>query len=222
MSFYFFRRIVRKSPLEGFIMFSFILTAIEKLLDRDFVCPCEPSRNIWSCVCYALVPAAASSAFTFYALWPGPRRQNRTESVEKLTRIIYCVGSAFVWLVLFFLDGRYIACASSQWEGIYSEDLVPWCKPLGNATSPEWCQKRTRKMFFISEMVGFALLLLVVCLLGFYSLKNWDRDMTDGTPHPDQIEMQDLMQYHLRSLPVSQLLTLDHASSTDHNDPKDQ
>ncbi|KAL6470803.1 hypothetical protein MHYP_G00219220 [Metynnis hypsauchen] len=116
---------------------------------------------------------------------------------------------------------RYIACASSDWEGIYSEDLVPWCKPLGNATLPEGCQKRTRELFFISEMVGFALLFLLVCLLGAYSFKNVDRDVTDGTPHTEQIEMQDLMQYHLRSLPVSQLLTLDHASSTDPSGHQD-
>ena len=40
----------------------------------------------------------------------------------------------------------------AAWEGRYSEELFPWCSTLGNATSLEEFQKRTRKVFCVSEV----------------------------------------------------------------------
>ncbi|KAL6470548.1 hypothetical protein MHYP_G00216670 [Metynnis hypsauchen] len=155
----YFRAIIRKSPLEAFVLFSFILLVVEKLVERGFVCPCIHGQNITLCIFYALVPGLASSAFTYCTLVPDPHRNN---GEQKRKRIGYSIGSFFIWLALFFLDGRYIACASSYWEGIYHMDLVPWCVSTGADRLSTDYRLKTQTYFFASEVTGFVLLTAII------------------------------------------------------------
>lgn len=81
------------------------------------------------------------------------------EQVEKSRskgQKLYSLLSVSIWLSLFFLDSRYVACAGSYWEGIYTKsatlEIVKWCKPIGNETSVLESEQWTLYMMIISQV----------------------------------------------------------------------
>lgn len=53
--------------------------------------------------------------------------------------------SAIIWLIFFFFDGRYVACACSDWGGMHTvTDSLIWCKQTENDTMV--FQKKTHQV----------------------------------------------------------------------------
>lgn len=104
---------------------SLVLLVLEKLMDLDFVCPCQPGYNEVICACYAIVPFVTCFAFAFRFVAPKPEdRGNST-----CNKVLYSLLIACIWLFLFFVDGRYVSCACSNWSGEYTETgALKWCK----------------------------------------------------------------------------------------------
>lgn len=111
---------------------SLVLVVLEKLMDNDFVCPCQPAFNEWICVCYGAVPFITSFFLTlsFIDLKPEDKVMNGNSECSK---VLYSFLISFIWLFLFFFDSQYMACACSRWDGEYTETgALKWCKPKGN------------------------------------------------------------------------------------------
>ncbi|XP_060719548.1 uncharacterized protein LOC132841276 [Tachysurus vachellii] len=195
---------------------SFCLGLIEKLLESDFVCPCQPLYNEFQCASYAIVPFFVCFIYTLCNLEessvtegggkedeskrkvssstdtstkPEARRrddvpaepENRgTEDVRENTtrsfaekseevkssctceKFHYSLLISSIWLFFFFVDGHYVACACSDWGGEYTvTGALQWCKPKGNETEVLGCLQKTQRYMFISQMVGFGILLMI-------------------------------------------------------------
>ncbi|KAF5888358.1 calcium homeostasis modulator protein 6-like, partial [Clarias magur] len=130
-------------------IFSLVLFTVEQLMDDEFICPCERIYNVVTCVVYALVPSFGCFVFTFVFA--------DLSSSTQCGRAIYSSLTALVWLCLFFLDGRYLACGLSYWTGVDAKhdtmgDLN-WCKPTGgiNVLPAVECQEKTVKWMSMSH-----------------------------------------------------------------------
>lgn len=68
---------------------------------------------------------------------PEGKGNDRTPKFCTLCRYKTCHSLliAFIWLIFVLLDGRYVSCACSYWEGKYTvTDSFIWCEPTGNDT----------------------------------------------------------------------------------------
>lgn len=126
-------------------------------MDYNFVCPCQRAYNISMCVLYGVVPALGCFllTFSFIDLSLNTEDRQRREN-SKRYKVLYSSLTASVWLLLFFFDGGYVACAASGWEGVYTQPdklgIVRWCKPTGNETSELESQQITLKWISISQV----------------------------------------------------------------------
>lgn len=129
---------------------SLVLAVLEKMMDINFVCPCQPVLNILLCVCYGVVPFIL--CFVFATSFVEVHVEGMQGS-SKYKKEYYCLLIAFIWLFLFFFDGRYVACAFSHWGGEYTETTtIKWCKPKGDETEVLECQQETQKWIAISQV----------------------------------------------------------------------
>ncbi|KAM3609141.1 uncharacterized protein V6R79_010181 [Siganus canaliculatus] len=195
-----------KSPLWPNIIFSFVLLGLEKLVEVEFVCPCDPKRNGHLVAAYFAVPAVV--VFLLMMMIQGCKTDccGRTEdsfsncSLEKFkltVKAIFCNCSwekfkltvkaicsfiipSFVWLIVMFLDGRYLVCAKTDWPGrfVVVAEAVPqkWCKPI-NQTSSEELMKKSQKFASDSQWIGVWLICaLPVTLLFTTCCKGRDKE----------------------------------------------
>ncbi|KAK3526873.1 hypothetical protein QTP86_000838 [Hemibagrus guttatus] len=125
---------------------SLVLVILEELMDNDFVCPCQPAFNEWICVCYAIVPSIACFFITLCFIDLKPE-DTVMKGNSVCSKVLYSFLISFIWLFLFFFDGRYMACACSYWDGEYTEtDSLKWCKPKGNESEVFKRQKETERI----------------------------------------------------------------------------
>ncbi|KAI2650481.1 Halomucin [Labeo rohita] len=75
-----------------------------------------------------------------------------------------CLVPSLVWICLCFIDGDYLACGLTKWNGHYAcdKELHPnclnWCKPdelSQGKTETEY--ERTRELIVISKITGYVL-----------------------------------------------------------------
>lgn len=103
--------------------FNLGLLILENIVDDNFLCPCKHVYNHVICGLYAFVPAIASLLGTLCFM-----------DLDGGGRIVYSLLTVLTWLSLFFLDGRYLPCAYSNWEGVYTKSetlgIEKWCKEM--------------------------------------------------------------------------------------------
>ncbi|XP_026989503.2 calcium homeostasis modulator protein 6-like [Tachysurus fulvidraco] len=160
---------LRKLP-GRFGIFSLILVALEQIMDYNFVCPCQRAYNISMCVLYGAVPALGCFLLTFSFIDLSLNTEGRqSREITKRYKGLYSSLTASVWLFLFFFDGGYVACAVSDWEGVYAHSdklgIERWCKPTGNKTSELESQQITLKWISRSQILGFIILVCVLITL---------------------------------------------------------
>ncbi|XP_053086392.1 uncharacterized protein LOC128317596 [Pangasianodon hypophthalmus] len=101
----------------------------------------------------------------------------KTMEKSKRNKFLYSALVTFIWLFLLFIDGRYLACACSNWEGSYTKSdtlgNAKWCKPTGNETSLIESQNKTLKCMSISQIIGFGLMSFFIMILTLMS--EWNR-----------------------------------------------
>ncbi|XP_036444907.1 uncharacterized protein LOC118820629 isoform X2 [Colossoma macropomum] len=124
------------------------------------------------------VPLLLALSFGVYLLrpefWP-PSAQEKEEtccSGHKITvlKSVSFLTPSFIWMALFFLDGRYVACLCTEFKGenldSISESPWEWCDQNRTLTDG---QRRAQKSFYISKFVGFSLLIIVLLALLVYT-----------------------------------------------------
>ncbi|KAI5089669.1 protein FAM26F-like [Silurus meridionalis] len=145
-----------RKPLGSVGIFSLILAAFENILDQEFVCPCDRTYNIVVCVLYGAVPSICCFVFTFCFMdGYSEMEDERMRDLHTCDKLLYSILTTIIWLFLFFVDGRYLACAVSVWGGVYAKNetlgIVKWCKPTGNETVVFTSQQDTLKWISRSQ-----------------------------------------------------------------------
>uniref|UniRef100_A0A672IMV6 Uncharacterized protein n=1 Tax=Salarias fasciatus TaxID=181472 RepID=A0A672IMV6_SALFA len=121
----------QRRGLIGFDRKAFLCKSM-KLVELEFECPCHPTWNGVFSSAFFFIPAGM--AFTLMLIIQGCRCE---------TFILSSFVPAIVWLILLFLDGRYFACAMTDWEGrfVQLDKAAPqkWCEPFSkvNVTKEE-------------------------------------------------------------------------------------
>ena len=132
------------------VIFGSILACMEKLVEVEFECPCNPEWNKSLVDLYFVVPAV----FVFVLMSiQGIYNRNCPKGWWKI--VFVGIAQAWLWVSLLFIDGNYFACAKTDWSGKYvnaSEGgLRKWCKPTNNTSSEELLIK-TEYSYFHSQV----------------------------------------------------------------------
>ncbi|XP_053086393.1 uncharacterized protein LOC128317597 [Pangasianodon hypophthalmus] len=165
-----------KKYVGRFGIFNLVLLTLENILDDNFVCPCKHVYNIALCVLYGFVPALGCVCCTLCFVDLSPHRE--TEVVVHFSRCInqrqlYSGLTVPIWLSICLFDGRYLACALSDWGGVYTKsdtlDNVNWCKPPGNEPSVLKSYQKTLELIFLSQIIGFILMTVIIIITATYN-----------------------------------------------------
>lgn len=139
------------SPLVSNVAFGFILMGLEKLVELEFECPCNPTWNGVFSSAFFIIPAVM--AFTLMLIIQGCRCDTWCRKTVSLSSFV----PAIVWLILLFLDGQYFACAMTDWEGrfVLVDKAAPqkWCEPTSEGdVTPQELMLRSQQLFVFSQV----------------------------------------------------------------------
>lgn len=126
---------------------SFLLLGFQVFMGVKFACPCRFLWNQIIALLIVIVPAFFAGLMMHLFLrfqkqnnsgWSeGQDNTGRSKSGKKLHCMIRLIPS-LLWLCIFFIDGDYVACGLTNWNGHYTCDTdvhpncVSWCKPESN------------------------------------------------------------------------------------------
>ncbi|XP_010882044.1 calcium homeostasis modulator protein 6 isoform X2 [Esox lucius] len=158
------------SPLVSNVAFGFILMGLEKLVELEFECPCDPKWNGLFSSAFFVIPAVMAFMLMLiiqdcrYDLGGCPK----TVSVSSLVPPI-------VWLILLFLDGQYLACALTDWSGrfVIVDKAAPqkWCEPPQDDGTLQDLMLHSQELFVESQVIGIALLIFICVGLIVYVIR---------------------------------------------------
>ncbi|XP_062327478.1 calcium homeostasis modulator protein 6 [Osmerus eperlanus] len=185
------------SPLASNVAFGFILMGLEKLVELEFECPCNPTWNGVFSSAFFIIPAVM--AFTLMLIIQGCRCDTWCRKSVSLSSFV----PAIVWLILLFLDGQYFACAMTDWKGrfVLVDKAAPqkWCEPTSEGdVPPQELMLRSQQLFVVSQVIGIFLLIFICVGLVVYVVRE--------SCH-QEAEQQESNVAELRMLTVSSLRT---------------
>lgn len=103
------------------VVFALMMTVLERLVQTEFECPCKGIYylNAWFVATIFIIPMILALVLM--------------ASVQRPKCSCHCLVPSFVWMILLVFDGRYIACAMTDWSGRYvtADKAAPlkWCEP---------------------------------------------------------------------------------------------
>lgn len=162
-----------------------LLVGFQILTDIQFSCPCSVGWNQVISVFIIGVPACLAPVIMLLFLELNAAHENSEESQEQdksgttqsketkqsqKTCFVFLAPSV-VWLCLCLIDGDYIACAATHWNGKYACDkelhsnCLNWCKPeLNQGTNETELYNYTHKAINISKVSLTHRLYYTVCV----------------------------------------------------------
>ncbi|KAL2088264.1 hypothetical protein ACEWY4_015163 [Coilia grayii] len=167
------------SPLVSNVAFGFILMGLEKLVELEFQCPCDPQWNGVFSSAFFIIPAVM--AFTLMLIIQGCRCDTWCKKTISLSSIV----PAIVWLILLFLDGQYFACAMTDWKGrfVIVDKAAPqkWCEPTnGEDITAQDLMLRSQQLFVASQVIGIGLLIFICVGLVVYVIRESCQQQMDN------------------------------------------
>ncbi|XP_077940907.1 uncharacterized protein LOC144385279 [Gasterosteus aculeatus] len=180
------REILLEKPLLSNVIVGVILTILEKLMEREFQCPCNFLRcNIIFSLAFFIIPAIM--AFTLMLIIQGCTHID----VHKCRKTVISFVSAIVWLLLLLFDGQYLACAMTDWKGTFvivdKEAKMKWCESNVNSTQR---METTHWNYVISQVIGLVLLLFICGGLITYQLHLYFKVPQSATPQPENLQVE--------------------------------
>lgn len=138
-----------------------LLIPLEALIDKDFICPCDAKLNpIITNLIFAgpFILVFASMCIILQQI------KFKSSVFQPLKMLFLCLIPPFVWIVLVLLDGDYVACRDTDWNGVYVSDdqlHLRWCKPTDSFPGRNDTELQALTLSFIvkSQMYGFGMLL---------------------------------------------------------------
>ncbi|KAF1393102.1 hypothetical protein PFLUV_G00034980 [Perca fluviatilis] len=170
---------------------------LEKLVELEFECPCNPTWNGVFSSAFFIIPAVM--AFTLMLIIQGCRCDMWCRKPVTLSSFV----PAIVWLILLFLDGQYFACAMTDWEGrfVLVDKAAPqkWCEPISEGdVTPQELMLRSQQLFVFSQVIGIILLIFICVGLVVYVIRE---------SCEQEVEMEDADVAELTVLRMSSLRT---------------
>lgn len=160
------KEVFKKSPVESNVVFSFILIVLEKMVEWEFECPCNPKINLCLALAYFIVPTFIIILLMILVI---------QECIQENFSLI--IFPAFIWLNLVFSDGKYFACAGTNWSGKYvtvsGSSHFKWCQPFNETLTEEYL-KKTQGWFSVSQIIGIWSLLFTA--IGYVIYKKCRED----------------------------------------------
>ncbi|KAK7136902.1 hypothetical protein R3I93_017079 [Phoxinus phoxinus] len=170
---------------------SLLLLGFQVLMGVKFACPC---RFWWNQgVALLIVTVPAFFAGLMMHLFLRFQKQNNSElsegqdntGISKSGKKLHCMIRfipSLLWVCVFLIDGDYLACGLTSWNGQYSCDTdvhpncVSWCKPESNQGTDETGKYiYTQFTINISKSLGYGLALLscsILCIILYMSKGN--------------------------------------------------
>ncbi|KAK7136899.1 hypothetical protein R3I93_017076 [Phoxinus phoxinus] len=146
----------------GSVTLSLLLVGFLAITDNKFTCPCRNDQNAVVTVSIFIGPAVFAFVIMFHILRPlrygwfhCPERVEDDTQKNYPKALISCLIPPVIWIFILLLDGDYVACAMTDWNGDYVGETLRWCKPTEerlNGTNP---QDLTRKFIHQSQYSGY-------------------------------------------------------------------
>lgn len=169
------KREFENGPLASYIVFTLIMTVLERLVQTEFECPCK-GRFLNACF-----------VATFFFI-PMILAMVLMASLQRPKCSCHCWVPAFVWMILLVFDGSYIACAVTDWSGRYvtADKAAPpkWCEPE-NGTSYQDRLKRSQTWHAFSQWAGLGLVLVLALIINCIKDKSPAQRQFSSRAHPD-------------------------------------
>ncbi|XP_014881556.1 protein FAM26D-like [Poecilia latipinna] len=154
---------LEKNPLASNIGFALILLCFEKIVELEFVCPCQSKLNAVSALSFFSAPALIVFLLMLSTEHPCKSCKSFVETV------LHGLVPAVTWCIILFMDGRYYACFWTNWSGHYetSETASPlkWCKPA-NLSHGEEIQ--TLEWYATSQVIGLWVAVILTAVFKLY------------------------------------------------------
>ncbi|XP_071271957.1 uncharacterized protein [Salvelinus alpinus] len=150
-----------KKVFVSHVVCSFVLLGLEKIVEMEFRCPCDPKRNKLFTSAFFILPAI--TAFVVMIIVQGPTcKQVCKRACKGALVYLSSLIPPLVWLIILFFDGQYFACAKSNWNGTFviaNEDAPrKWCKPDEAVLTQ---MDHHQKFLVQSQGIGMAMLLAI-------------------------------------------------------------
>ncbi|KAI4889345.1 hypothetical protein NFI96_025605 [Prochilodus magdalenae] len=138
-------QILEEHPWRTYVVANLAVILLEKLVEQDFVCPCRRDLAWAIFFLYLMMPLLIGINFGIYLwnsnLWSDLGTDSKTTESQAVCKcsckccaiFLTCLVPPVFWLVLFFGDGKYVACLITPIE----EDYVDG----SNKSLWEWCDK---------------------------------------------------------------------------------
>ncbi|KAL6470795.1 hypothetical protein MHYP_G00219140 [Metynnis hypsauchen] len=151
----------KQHPYSSSVLFSLVLVVLEKVVEVDFVCPCESGYTEAFFSLYLLVPMFIAFVFGLYLL-SFKCSPSCEDCCSDFLKFLACMVPSVVWLAVFLCDGRYIACLNTELKKDYIDSDNPspwkWCEKNQTLTAGE---RKALEWFYISKLLGFSVLILI-------------------------------------------------------------
>lgn len=174
------REILKETAANPLVL-SLLLIALGAVLEKEFTCPCQ---KVWSGCLIALVifgPSLLAFAIMLFHFrlceCKGCSLNKAGETEEFWENFTQCLIPPFVWIIIFFLDGDYVACGATELDGNYvlnKELNRKWCQPT------EWVLKGNESDLLkyhdyrkISQTIGYVLVIVLSCAIIGVSCSKW-------------------------------------------------
>ncbi|XDV22697.1 hypothetical protein PO909_027543, partial [Leuciscus waleckii] len=135
----------------------------------------------------------------------GKDSSGTSQSEKKLSwdkAFVVCI-TCLVWICIFFIDGDYLACGLTNWNGHYACDnelhprCVNWCKPtkLSRGQNETECYEKTLEFIWISKITGYGLavifcIIAVIFVTCFDCCKSQESQEQQGPGNEEQPEQR--------------------------------
>jgi len=113
----------------GSVTLSLLLVGFSTITDHKFTCPCRNDQNTKLIVFFFIGPAFFAFVIMYHLLrpfrygWfycPKPVEEDTQKNYPKA--LISCLIPPVIWIFIVLLDGDYLACANTDWNGVYATD----------------------------------------------------------------------------------------------------
>lgn len=146
-------------PFVSNLVVSFALVHLERMVETDFSCLCDPAWNAAMVAMCFSVPVLFTFTLMCFIL-------DNKHCCDNAKDAFICLIPGMVWVILLFFDGRYVACAATKWSGKYAtidkNDHKNWCEPATNSTSTQELLMTTEWWFGFSQVSE--ILVSLICI----------------------------------------------------------
>ncbi|KAL6462077.1 hypothetical protein MHYP_G00302220 [Metynnis hypsauchen] len=137
---------IQKLSLLSTIPFSVLMIGIEKLMETEFPCLCEPVLNQLLAAFMFIAPALLAFIIMLFLVRPC---KHCSCSCRKCCAKAFlpCLIPPVAWVIMLLLDGQYVACGLMFEQGNYVSDKddppVKWCQSNSSDETEEkqWHQQ---------------------------------------------------------------------------------